>query len=324
MAQSIYILAEHSRQSLKDTTYELLSVAHQCAQNANITAIILGQDVDDLAEELAVKGASEVLYVNGPALSTYTSDGYLQAIKPILTKETPDLVLISNTPIGWDIAPLLAGHLNVPLASGCSQVILEDAKASFERKAFNGKFSHEISIQGKRPFITTIERGAAIPYEGSSSGTVRTIPFSTESDQLRSKFVATKKGETTGLDLTQTPVIVAGGRGIGSPDKLAVVRELATALGGQLGASRAVTDAGWLPHEHQIGSSGVTVSPKLYIACGISGAIQHVVGMKNSSYIIAINKDAEAPIFNIADIGVVADLFEIVPALTKAANQTKE
>ncbi len=324
MPQKVYILADHSGQSLKDTTFELLSVAHQCSKSASITAIILGEDIADLAKELAAKGASEVLYLKGPALSAYTSDGYLQAIRPILNEEAPDLVLISNSPNGWDIAPLLAGHLNVPLASGCSQVSLADDKALFERKAFNGKFSHKVSIQGHRPFIATIERGAAIPYEGSSSGAVRTIPFSTEAGQLRSKFIATKKGETTGLDLTQTPVIVAGGRGIGSPDKLDVVRELATALGGQLGASRAVTDAGWLPHEHQIGSSGVTVSPKLYVACGISGAIQHIVGMKNSGYIIAINKDADAPIFNIADIGVVADLFEIVPALTKAANQTKQ
>ncbi len=170
--------------------------------------------------------------------------------------------------------------------------------------------------------MATIDKGAAPAFEGTTTGTVRNVDASVQEHDLRSRFIEIRKGVSGGLDLTQASVIVSGGRGVGDAEKLDVVRELADALGAQLGASRAVTDAGWLPHEHQIGSSGVTVSPKLYIACGISGAIQHTVGIKGSGYIVAINKDADAPIFSVADVGVVADLFEIVPALTKAVNET--
>ena len=206
----------------------------------------------------------------------------------------------------------------MPLATGCLAVTLENGGARFHRKAFNGKFVHEVAVADARPLFATIDKGASAVFEGETSGTVRKIESPVQESDLRSRYVETKKGASSGLDLTQANVIVSGGRGVGDPEKFDVIRELAEVLGGQVGASRAVTDAGWLPHEHQIGSSGVTVSPKLYVACGISGAIQHVVGMKGSGYIVAINKDADAPIFGIADVGVVADLFEIVPALTKA------
>ena len=152
---------------------------------------------------------------------------------------------------------------------------------------------------------------------------MRAIPAAVGADPLRARFVGIKKGEGGTVDLTQAQVIVSGGRGVGAPDKFGVIRDLAQALGGQVGASRPVTDMGWLPHEHQVGSSGVTVNPKLYVACGISGAIQHIVGMKGSGFIVAINKDPDAPIFGVADVGVVGDLFEMVPALTKAVREAK-
>ncbi len=318
MATTILILAEHDGSALKDISFELLGMAHRVAEGANVKALLLGNGVDGLASELAARGASEVLYVEGSALAEYTSDGYRKAIEAVLSEEIPHLFLIGNTPNGWDVAPLVSARLGVPLATGCSAVTLENGGALFHRKAFNGKFVHEVAVADARPLFATIEKGASAVFEGETSGTVRKIESPVQESDLRSRFVETKKGASSGLDLTQANVIVSGGRGVGDPEKFDVIRELAEALSGQVGASRAVTDAGWLPHEHQIGSSGVTVSPKLYIACGISGAIQHVVGMKGSGYIVAINKDADAPIFGIADVGVIGDLFEIVPALTKA------
>ena len=318
MATTILILAEHDGSALKDISFELLGMADRVAEGANVKALLLGNGVDGLASELAARGASEVLYVEGSALAEYTSDGYRKAIEAVLSEESPHLFLIGNTPNGWDVAPLVSARLGVPLATGCSAVTLENGGALFHRKAFNGKFVHEVAVADARPLFATIEKGASAVFEGETSGTVRKIESPVRESDLRSRFVETKKGASSGLDLTQASVIVSGGRGVGDPEKFDVIRELAEALSGQVGASRAVTDAGWLPHEHQIGSSGVTVSPKLYVACGISGAIQHVVGMKGSGYIVAINKDADAPIFGIADVGVVGDLFEIVPALTKA------
>ena len=318
MAKTFLILAEHDGSALKDISFELLGMAHRVAADADVKALLLGNGVEGLASELAARGASEVLYVEGSALAEYTSDGYRKAIEAVLKEEIPDLFLIGNTPNGWDVAPLLSARLGVPLATGCSAVTLDNGGARFHRKAFNGKFVHEVAVADARPLFATIEKGASAVFEGKTSGTVQKIESAVQESDIRSRFVETKKGASSGLDLTQADVIVSGGRGVGDPEKFDVIRELAEALGGQVGASRAVTDAGWLPHEHQIGSSGVTVSPKLYLACGISGAIQHVVGMKGSGYIVAINKDADAPIFGIADVGVVGDLFEIVPALTKA------
>ena len=322
MPTKVLILAEHDGTKLKDISFELLGMANAIA-DAEVKALLLGNGIDGLAEELASRGAREVIYVEGTALEEYTGDGYQKAIEPIVKEEAPRLFLIGNTPNGWDVAPLVAARLGVPLATGCSEVTLEGDEGRFKRKAFNGKFVHEVAISDQSPLMATIDKGASSVFEGQTSGSVRKVEPTVHKSDLRSRFIEIKKGASSGLDLTQAAVIVAGGRGVGEAEKLDVVRELANALGAQLGASRAVTDAGWLPHEHQIGSSGVTVSPKLYVACGISGAIQHVVGMKSSGYIVAINKDADAPIFGVADVGVVGDLFEIVPALTKAVKEAK-
>jgi electron transfer flavoprotein alpha subunit len=322
----VIVLAEHDpeKKALREISFELLGMARRVAgESGEVKALLLGEGVSDLAEKLASRGASEVLYIEGAAVKNYTGDGYRKTIEPVLREESPDLVLVGHTPNGWDIAPLLAARLGVPLATGCSKVSIEGEKARFTRKAFNGKFVHEVEVVGSKPMMATVDKGSSQPVEGSTSGSVRRIESRVTEGDLRTRFVAIEKSESGGVDLTQASVIVSAGRGVGAPEKLDVIRELAAALGAQVGASRAVTDAGWLPHEHQIGSSGVTVNPKLYVACGISGAIQHLVGMKGSGYIVAINKDADAPIFGVADVGVVGDLFEIVPALTKAVKEAK-
>jgi electron transfer flavoprotein alpha subunit len=316
----VLVLAEHDGKSLKEISFELLGMAHRVTGGGPVKAILLGEGVSELASKLAERGAGEVIQVEGAAVRHYTGDAYSRALAPVIDAESPDLVLLGHTPNGWDLAPLLAARYGAPAATGCSKIVLENGSGKFTRKAFNGKFVHEIEIGG-RPLVATVEKGAASPVEGAGAGTIRTLPAA--DGGARARHVEIKKAEASGLDLSQASIIVSAGRGIGAPEKLEIVRALAEALGGQLGASRAVTDAGWLPHEHQIGSSGVTVSPKLYVACGISGAIQHVVGMKGSAYIVAINKDADAPIFGVADVGVVGDLFEIVPALTTAVKEAK-
>jgi electron transfer flavoprotein alpha subunit len=317
----VLTLAEHDGKSLKEISFELLGTAHKVAAGGPVKALLLGEGVSELASKLAGRGASEVIAIEGASVRHYTSEGYCRALVPVLAEEAPDLILLGHTPNGWDLAPLLAARFSAPAATGCSKIVLENGKGRFTRKAFNGKFVHEIEIESARPMVATVEKGAGSPLEGASAGTVRSVAAA--GSDLRTRHVEIKKAEASGLDLSQAAIIVSAGRGIGAPEKLAVIRGLADALGGQVGASRAVTDAGWLPHEHQIGSSGVSVSPKLYVACGISGAIQHVVGMKSSGYIVAINKDADAPIFGVADVGVVGDLFEIVPALTKAIQEAK-
>jgi electron transfer flavoprotein alpha subunit len=303
-------------------------MAHRLAGEAgwdagsDVKAVLLGQGIEGLAEELTTRGAAEVIYAEGTAVANYTGDAYRRAIEAVVKEEEPEVVLVSHTPNGWDVSPLVAAGLGVPLATGCSNITFSDGKMHFVRKAFNGKFLHEVEIDA-RPQIATVDKGSGAPLEEPTQGTVRKIDAPVTEDELQAQFVEIKKGETGGVDLTQAQIIVAIGRGVGKEEKVTPVKELTEALGGQIGASRAVTDAGWLPHEHQIGSSGVTVNPKLYIAAGISGAIQHVVGMKGSGYIISINKDADAPIFGVSDVGVVADLEEIVPALTKAVKEAK-
>ena len=328
MACKTLILAEHEGGAIKDITWELLGMAHRLAGEAGwdasaIKAVMIGEGVDGLAAEVAGRGAAEVIYADGPAFANYSSDAYDRAIEAIAKEESPDLILIGHTPNGWDVAPLVAAGLGAPLATDCSAVNLQDGKPRFTRKVFNGKFLQVVDAVGSGPCVATLQRGAAPAHEGSGAGTVRKVAPEVAIDDLQARFIEIKKGEAGAIDLTQASIIVSGGRGVGSLDKFAVIKDLAEALGGQVGASRPVTDVGWLPPEHQIGSSGVTVNPKLYIACGISGAIQHIVGMRGSGFVVAINKDGDAPIFGVADVGVVGDLFEIVPALTKAAREAR-
>jgi electron transfer flavoprotein alpha subunit len=326
-APKVTVIAEHDRGSLREISFELLGMARRIAgAGGEVKAIVVGEEIAELARTLATTGAGEVIYAEGPAVRDYSGDGYLRAIEPIIKAEPPDLILFGNTPLGWDLAPAVAARLSVPVASGCSKIAIEADRGVFTRKAFNGKFVHEVEVTNARPMVATVDKGSALPlqaFEGATMGSVRRVEVSFPESALRARYVETKKAAPGGLDLTQAPIIVSAGRGVGAPEKLDVIQELASALGGEVGASRAVTDAGWLPHERQIGSSGVSVSPKLYIACGISGAIQHVVGMKGSGYIVAINKDEDAPIFGVADVGVVGDLFEIVPALTRAVKDAR-
>jgi electron transfer flavoprotein alpha subunit len=319
---TILVVAEIQKGAIREASYELVAVARGLAESGGheVNGLVIGSGVGDLASEFAGKGAGKTLVVDDAAAANYNVDIWTKAIKAAAEATGADLVLISNTPSGWDVSPRIAAALDCAFVSDCFKVSsLEAGGANFVRRIFNGKLDAEVSTTGKT--IATIQSGAAPAFEGSSDGATEALSIDTSA---RASFVEIKIAESTGVDLTKADVIVSGGRGVGDADKFPeVIQPLAEALGGAMGASRPVVDAGWLDHPYQVGSSGQVVTPKLYIAVGISGAIQHLVGMKGSNFIIAINKDADAPIFEVANVGVVADLFDIVPALTEAIKAAK-
>jgi electron transfer flavoprotein alpha subunit len=305
--------------ALRAATLELVSFARKLG--GDVVSLLVGSGIAGRAEELSRKGGGKVLCADHAALAAYTADAWARVIRRAIDAEKPDLVLISNTPTGWDVAPKLAAALDTGLITDVFNVEADGADVVFLRRLFGGKFDARVRVSGS-PRIATVQPGATNAFEGSAPGSVQAFdPGETTS---RSRFVETRKAAAGGHDLSKAEIIVSGGRGLQKPENFeGVLKPLVEALGAQMGASRPVVDAGWLPHEYQVGSSGQTVQPKLYVAVGISGAIQHLVGMKNSNYIIAINKDADAPIFEVADLGATADLFELVPALVKAVKQAK-
>ena len=321
----ILIVAEIANGKIREASYELASLAERLASatGRSVKSLIAGQGIGGQAEEFAKRGGGEVLAADHELLGQNNPPAHAAAIRAAIEASGADLVLISNTPTGWDVAPRIAAGLDAAFVSDCFRIDVEAGNLVFHRRVFNGKLDASISAAAG-PVVATIQPGANAPFSGTTQGKVTPLPVALARDQLRARFVGVKQSEAKGVDLSKAEIIVSGGRGVGAPEKFPeVIQPLANALGGAMGASRPVVDAGWLPHEYQVGSSGQVVQPKLYIACGISGAIQHLVGMKTSNYIIAINKDPDAPIFEVANLGVVADLFEIVPALTKAVLAAK-
>ena len=318
---TILVVAEISKGAIREASYELVAVARSLAESGGheVNGLVIGSGVGELAKAFASKGAGKTYVVDSPAAANFNPEVYGKAIKAATKASNAALVLISNTPSGWDVAPRAAAGLDCAFVSDCFKASASGSDFTFVRRVFNGKLDAEIQATGQT--VATIQPGAVPAYAGSSTGATEAL---TTDLGAKSKFIEIKIAESTGVDLTKADVIVSGGRGVGAPEKFPeIIQPLADALGGAMGASRPVVDAGWLDHHYQVGSSGQIVAPKLYIAAGISGAIQHLVGMKSSNFIIAINKDPDAPIFEVANLGVVADLFEIVPALTAAVKAAK-
>jgi len=315
---TILIVAEIQKDKIRDATFEAAALAAKTGHD--VKGLVLGQGVAAHAEEFAKRGASEVYLLEDDAVANYNVDAYSAAIRAAVDASGADIVLISNTPSGWDVAPRIAAALDAAFVSDCFDLQGEGDAITYVRRVFNGKLDAKLSTRGRT--VATVQPGATEAFTGSTDGKVTAL--TADLSGVRAKFIETKAADAKGVDLTKADIIVSGGRGVGAPEKFTeVIQPLADALGGAMGASRPVVDAGWLPHEYQVGSSGQVVTPKLYVACGISGAIQHLVGMKGANFIIAINKDGDAPIFEVADVGVVADLFEIVPALTEAVKAAK-
>jgi electron transfer flavoprotein alpha subunit len=307
-------------------SWETLAAGQQLAAALNQPAFaaVAGSSLDSLAAELGQKKLAKIHVVDHELLKDYTADGFTAAFEQLIKAHTPTVVLFPHTYQVRDFAPKLATRLGQTLISDVVSFKLDGSTPIFSRQLFQGKLNAEFRPAGSGPVFASIQAGAyrAESLENGSAPVERFAPR-LESSQIRNKPQEPFRESARAVDLTAAEIIVSVGRGIKEKENISVVEELAKALGGELAASRPICDNGWLPMERQVGSSGQTVSPKVYLAVGISGAIQHLVGMKGSKTIIAINKDSNAPIFEVADYGVVGDLFEIVPALVEEVKKAK-
>ncbi len=329
MPDDILVYAEHQGGKLTRPTWEALAAGQQLGGelNAPVGAVILGSDIAGLAWELAAAELQEVLGVDSPHLAEYTADGYTHALREVIQERQPRFLLFSHTYQVRDFAPKLAAALDRGLVSDCLGYRREDERLAFVRQVFQGKFCADVEFAGDAPYLVSFQAAAFREdsvRRGSSPAKVTSVSTTLTAEAIRSKPGEWFREAKQAVDLTQAEVIVAVGRGIKGADNLEMVRKLAEALGAEIGASRPICDSGWLPMDRQIGSSGQTVAPKLYIGLGISGAIQHQVGMKGSRTVVAINKDKEAPIFEVATYGIVGDLFEAVPPLIEEIKKVKD
>ncbi len=320
---SILIFIEHKAGALNKTSLEAIAAGQKLAADtgAKAFAVVLGSSA--LASDIASYDLEKVVSAENDKLTDYTPDAYADALEKVIREENPDYVVMSHTYLARDFAPKVAARFQKGLIGDCIRMSVDGSKAVFTRRIFLGKLDADVVSDGGPPTFVTFQSGAFRGDQAAkgSGATVDATPV--EVGEVRMKPEAPFQEAKQAVDLSKAEIIVAVGRGIKSKDNLALAEKLAEALGGDLAASRPICDAEWLPIDRQIGSSGQTVAPKLYVAIGISGAIQHLVGMKNSQTIVAINKDPEAPIFDIADYGIVGDLFEAVPVLTEEIKKLK-
>ena len=328
MADTILVIAEQREGKLNRVSLETITAAQAIAAETGWTVegAVFGNGIAGIAGEIASKKLAKVYAIESDKLARYTPDGVVAALKDFITQKAPKLVLMPHTYQVRDFAPKLATTLGRTLISDSTGFRKEGDKLLFSRQMFQGKFAADVSFACPAPHFVTFQAGAFRGDKaeaGSAAAPVETVNITVADSAVRNKPDDPFKEAKQAVDLTQAEIIVSVGRGIKEQKNIDLAKALADALGGEIAASRPICDAGWLPMDRQIGSSGQTVAPKLYLAVGISGAIQHLVGMKGSRSIIAINKDAEAPIFEIADFGVVGNLFDILPALTEEVKKAK-
>jgi electron transfer flavoprotein alpha subunit len=325
MADLILAVAEQREGKLNRVSFETVAAAQAIGKETGwpVEVVLPGSGIAPLAQEFAAKAVGKVYALEAEALSQYTSDAWVAALKAFLQEKQPKLVLFPHTYQVRDFAPRLALALDRTLISDATGYKYENGRLLFSRQMFQGKFAADVSFGGDPPWMATLQIGA---FRGdqvqAGSAAVETVAAKVDLTPRVTPHEVFQEAKQT-VDLSQSEVIVAVGRGIREQKNLALAENLAAVLGGEVAASRPICDNGWLPMERQIGSSGQTVAPKLYIGMGVSGAIQHIVGMKGARTIVAINKDAEAPIFEIADVAVVGDLFQVVPALTEEIRKAK-
>jgi electron transfer flavoprotein alpha subunit len=322
---SILVISEHRDAAFNKTSFEAVAAAQSLASALQlpVSALILGSGVEGLAHALAAYDLDKVIYASNEKLKEYTPDAYADAAEQVIRKLDPRYVVMAHTYLVRDFAPKLAARFQKGLISDCVRTKVTDSKVTFTRRIFLGKIDADIVAAGQPLVFVTFQSGAYRADQALKGGAAKVEGMPVDVGEVRMKPEAPFQEVKQAVDLSKADVIVAVGRGIKSKENIAVAEKLAEVLGADLAASRPICDAEWLPIDRQIGSSGQTVSPKLYIALGISGAIQHLVGMKNSGTIVAINKDPEAPIFDIADYGIVGDLFDAVPVLTEEIRKLK-
>ena len=320
MSQNILAIAEQIEGVFRKVTFEALSEGRRIADQlgGELNALVLGDNIENISKELEQFGANRIIVAENSALSEYLPDAYGNVIADVINKETPDVVILGASTQGKDIAARLSARLNAPLAMDCVAIRIEDNNLIATRYMYGGKILADVVLNGK-PQILAIRPNAMTITSAAGTGAVEKFEVNTGPTLV--KFIE-KHLDTGKVDLTEADTVVSGGRGMGGPD-FAVIEELAQVLEGAVGASRSAVDEGWRSSSDQVGQTGKVVSPNLYIACGISGAIQHLAGMSSSNVIVAINKDSEAPIFSKADYGIKGDLFEIVPLITEEIRKLK-
>jgi electron transfer flavoprotein alpha subunit len=328
MPDEILVFAEYQAGKLVRPAWEAIAAAQSLAQDLALTlsAVILGAGVSNLATEIAAAELAEVLALDSPELREYTADGYAEVLVELLGGRKPRFVVFSHTYQVRDFVPKLGAALKCGFVSDCLSYRKEDSRIIFVRQVFQGKFNADVEFAGQPPYLVSFQAGAFREdsvRRGGASAKITAMHPAIAPGKVRTKPGERFREAKQAVDLSQAEIIVAVGRGIKGPENLELARNLADILGAEIGASRPICDSGWLPMDRQIGSSGQTVAPKLYLALGISGAIQHQVGMKGAHTVVAINKDKEAPIFELATYGIIGDLFEIAPPLIEEIKKVK-
>lgn len=321
----IFVLAEHRRGELRAITFEMLTKGKELAEKAGaeLAAVLLGNNVGEYAKTLA-EYAEKVLLVQDAKLENFNSEAYQKVLSNLIREHSPVLILMGHTSFGVDLAPSLAVSMNMPLATDCIELQYEGGVLTVTRQMYGGKVNVSATLRKAEGYIVTV-RQATFPAERGTpaNGEIVEVPSPLVQEEIRKRFIEYVLPPPGGVDITAADTLIGIGRGIKDSEEIPSIEELAKILGGTLACSRPIVDKGWLPNDRQVGSSGKTVKPKVYIALGISGAFQHVLGMKNSELIIAVNKDANAPIFGVADYGIVEDLFKIVPPLKSKLSELK-
>jgi len=328
--KNIWVYIEADSGVPKSVGLELLAPGRELASanNEELVAVIIGKNAKEIAKIAIQHGADSAIVVEGPEYESYTTEAYTYALHQLVQKYKPSIMIIGATVNGRDVSPRLACRLETGLTADCTGLGIdeESGNVAWTRPAFGGNLMATILCPYTRPQIGTVRPGVFKKNELDSgrTGNIIAETIYTPAENIHTKILEfVQRIEEGGVKLKDADIIVSGGRGLGGPENFSYVRELAEVLGAAVGASRATVDAGWIPYSHQVGQTGKTVRPKVYIACGISGAIQHRAGMSGSDTIIAINKDPDAPIFTIADYGIVGDLFEVLPALTQELRNAK-
>ena len=320
--KNVYVFIEQREGIIQNVALELLSKARELADalNEKVYAMLLGHNLSTQAQECIAYGADTVLRVDAPELETYTTEPYAQAIHQIIIENKPSIVLIGATTIGRDLGPRLSARVETGLTADCTGLeIAEDGGLLMTRPAFGGNLMATIICKEHRPQMSTVRPGVMrmAQRDLNRKGNIEDVKINFDKSKFRIRVIETVKESKNLIDITEAKVLISGGRGVGNAEGFDMLRAMAGTIGAEVSASRAMVDAGVLGHERQVGQTGKTVRPDLYFAMGISGAIQHLAGMEESDFIIAINKDKFAPIFNVADLGIVGDVRKIVPLLTE-------
>jgi electron transfer flavoprotein alpha subunit len=318
---NVWVFAEQRDGALMNVSVELLGEGKKLAGEigCQLCAVLCGERADGLIDEIFEYGADKVYYADAPELKSYNTDAYTKVIYQAIVKYKPEIVLLGATHIGRDLGPCLAVQCGTGLTADCTKLDIdpEDKKLMQTRPAFGGNLMATILCPNHRPQMSTVRPGVMEKpkREPGRRGERIDLAVSFKDGEIRERVLEVVKGLTEQVSLTDAKIIVSGGAGLGGPDGFGLIKQLADRLGGVVGASRATVDSGWIDHSHQVGQTGTTVKPQIYFACGISGAIQHLAGMQNSGYIVAINKNENAPIFEVADYGIVGDLYKVIPAI---------